>query len=88
MYALPADIIGTPKAVFIASDAGTSPQTEFELYYVDQPRLLTDYETVYIDYIEHMTNIILLKKLFFLALPQHLLIILKILKIEENILIN
>ncbi len=51
VYALPADIIGTPKAVFIASDAGTSPQTEFELYYVDQPRLLTDYETVYIDYI-------------------------------------
>lgn len=51
VYALPADIIGTPKAVFIASDAGTSPQTEFELYNVDQPRLLTDYETVYIDYI-------------------------------------
>lgn len=51
VYALPADIIGTPKAVFIAADAGTSPQTEFELYNVDQPRLLTDYESVYIDYI-------------------------------------
>jgi len=51
VYALPADIIGTPKAVFQTSTAGGLPQTEFELYYVDQPRLLTDYDTVYIDYI-------------------------------------
>ena len=51
VYALPADIVGTPKAVFITSTAGARPETEFELYYVGQPRLLTDYDTVYIDYV-------------------------------------
>tara|TARA_R100000654_G_scaffold44332_1_gene70577 strand:- start:239 stop:865 length:627 start_codon:yes stop_codon:yes gene_type:complete len=50
-YALPADIIGTPKAVFTTSTAGALPQTEFELYFIDQQRLLADYETVFIDYI-------------------------------------
>ena len=51
VYALPADIIGTPKAVFTTATAGGKPETEFELYYVDQPRLLTDHETVYVDYV-------------------------------------
>ena len=32
VYALPADIVGTPKAVFITSTAGARPETEFELY--------------------------------------------------------
>jgi len=50
-YALPADIIGTPKALFQTSTAGALPQTEFELYYIDQQRLLTNYDTVFIDYV-------------------------------------
>ena len=51
VYALPADMIGTPKAVFTTSSAGANPQSNFELYYVGQPRLLTNYTTVYVDYI-------------------------------------
>tara|TARA_R110000796_G_scaffold128803_3_gene244404 strand:+ start:5238 stop:5864 length:627 start_codon:yes stop_codon:yes gene_type:complete len=51
VYALPANMIGTPKALFTTSNAGSLPRAEFELYYVDQPRLLTNYETVYIDHI-------------------------------------
>jgi hypothetical protein len=50
-YALPADMIGTPKAVFESSTAGTRQSQEFELYYIDQQRLLTDYTAVYIDYV-------------------------------------
>ena len=53
-YALPSDIIGSPKAVFQTSTAGALAQTEFELYYIDQQRLLTDYATVYIDYVANI----------------------------------
>ena len=34
-YALPSDIIGSPKAVFQTSTAGALAHTEFELYYID-----------------------------------------------------
>ena len=47
-------MIGTPKALFQTSTAGALPQTEFELYFIDQQRLLTDYDTVYIDYVGYI----------------------------------
>lgn len=50
-YALPSDMIGTPKALFEDSTAGTRQSQEFELYNIDQQRLLANYETVYIDYV-------------------------------------
>lgn len=46
-YALPADMIGTPRAVFISSVAGAVPQRQYKL---SGGKLLTDYETVYVDY--------------------------------------
>jgi len=46
-YALPSDMIGTPRAVFISSQAGAVPQREYKL---SGGKLLTDYETIYVDY--------------------------------------
>jgi hypothetical protein len=46
-YALPGDILGNPKAVFITSSAGGRPARDFEIY---SGGLYTDYEDVWIDY--------------------------------------
>ena len=46
-YALPADMIGTPRKVFISSTQGAVPQREYRL---SGGKLLTNYETVYVDY--------------------------------------
>jgi hypothetical protein len=46
-YALPADILGNAKAVFNSSSVGSRPLRDFEIY---STGLLTNYETVWIDY--------------------------------------
>ena len=46
-YQLPSDIIGRPNAVYDADDVGTPPRREYRLM---GDKLLTDYESVYIDY--------------------------------------
>ena len=46
-YQLPSDIIGRPNAVYDTDDVGAYPRREYRLM---GNKLLTDYETVYIDY--------------------------------------
>ena len=46
-YALPGDILGNPKAVFITSAVGGTPARDFEIY---GTALYADYEEVWIDY--------------------------------------
>jgi hypothetical protein len=46
-YALPGDILGNPKAVFITSSAGGRPARDFEIY---SGGLYTNYEEVWVDY--------------------------------------
>ena len=46
-YALPSDMIGTPRKVFISSQEGAVPQREYRL---SGGKLLSNYEAVYVDY--------------------------------------
>ncbi|MDB4421829.1 hypothetical protein N9268_02510 [Akkermansiaceae bacterium] len=46
-YALPSDMIGTPRAIFTSNQAGAYPQRNYKLM---GGKLLTDYEEVYVDY--------------------------------------
>lgn len=46
-YALPGDILGNPKAVFINGGAGGRPARDFEIY---SGGLYTNYEQVWVDY--------------------------------------
>ncbi len=46
-YQLPSDIIGRPNAVYDTDDVGANPRREYRLM---GSKLLTDYESVYIDY--------------------------------------
>ena len=46
-YALPSDMIGTPRAVFISSSAGSSTQRDYRIM---GGKLLTNYKEVYVDY--------------------------------------
>lgn len=46
-YQLPSDIIGRPNAVYESSKVGAQPRREYRLI---GDKLLTDYETVYVDY--------------------------------------
>lgn len=46
-YALPSDMIGTPRAIFTSNQAGAYPQRNYRLM---GGKLLTDYEEVYVDY--------------------------------------
>ena len=46
-YALPSDMIGTPRKVFISDQEGAVPQREYRLV---GGKLLSNYETVYVDY--------------------------------------
>lgn len=46
-YALPSDMIGTPRKVFISDQEGAVPQREYRLL---GGKLLSNYEKVYVDY--------------------------------------
>jgi len=46
-YQLPSDIIGRPNAVYDTDDVGANPRREYRLM---GSKLLTDYDSVYIDY--------------------------------------
>lgn len=46
-YALPGDILGNPKAVFITSSVGGRPVRDFEIY---SGGLYTDFEEIWVDY--------------------------------------
>ena len=52
-YQLPSDIIGRPNAVYDTDDVGAHPRREYRLL---GNKLLTDYESVYIDYQFNVTE--------------------------------